>query len=109
MYLAGPAQINLEAFQISISQNQISIFPVFLSLSHVPGLLLIRSREVWGPRSSTSLELTLTKQPEEKNMSFKNLKKIDIFRPKTPDEDFEDYEDFKTSVENSQRVIFSYS
>ena len=42
-------------------------------------------------------------------MSFKNLKKIDIFRPKTPDEDFEDYEDFKTSVENSQRVIFSFS
>ena len=42
-------------------------------------------------------------------MSFKNLKQIDIFRPKTPDEDYEDYEDyedFKASVENSQKVTF---
>ena len=55
--------------------------------------------------------MTLTKQPEEENMSFKNLKQIDIFRPKTPDEDYEeyeDYEDFKASVENSQKVIFVF-
>ena len=40
-------------------------------------------------------------------MSFKNLKQIDIFRPKTPDEDYEEYKDFKASVENSQKVFFS--
>ena len=40
-------------------------------------------------------------------MSFKNLKQIDIFRPKTPDEDYEDYEDFKASVENSQKVFLA--
>ena len=41
-------------------------------------------------------------------MSFKNLKKIDIFRPKTPEAD-DYYEDFTSSAENIKKVIFVFN